>query len=486
MFSKTLGRWFRLSLSVQLMLATLLAILPLVAAVAYAAVSLSQQTRVQQQRVLSMAALNHLDASVSEQLKGLERSARQYRLLREPQLHDRYRQRLEQLQGSYRRLAAMPGLDREAVILADLVRIMESVGEQLPAPAGTDAGLEDLQPELQQAYQRSGELSEHISAHLQTSLTAGEEQFDTVLRHLLLIGVLAIPGTVLLVAIGSLAIAKPIGRLERAIRDLGHRRWQEPVVINGPADLLDLGERLDWMRRKLLASENQSQALLQHITHELKNPLAAITEAGALLADGVTGDLTAGQQRVLEILQDNAENLHDLIQQLLAYNSVNHRDGMGLEAVELRAHCLKQLAKFAAIGPHQDVRWVLGERSLTVLADPLALEMIITNLFSNAVHYSPPGGEITVDWGLGQDGWWLTVADRGPGIPEAEHQRIFRPFVRGSAPRRGAVKGSGVGLAIVEECVKGMGGSIRVESQPGSGSCFRVECPVANRREPGR
>lgn len=492
-----MGRWFQLSLSVQLVLATLLAILPLVVAVAYAAWSLGQQTRVQHQLVLSMAALNHLDASVSEQVKDLERAARQYRLLGETLFLERYHQRLEQLRRSHEHLATMPGLDAEPDVLRELLRVMEEVGWRLEAGHSSnaerpgsgdsiDGELDELRPLLQQAYELSARLSELVGSRLQDSLRAGERQFNAIVWHLVLIGFLAIPGTVMLVAIGSLAIATPVRRLAQAIRDLGHRRWQQPVAIDGPADLLDLGERLDWMRRKLVSSENRSQALLQHITHELKSPLSAITEAGSLLADGVPGELTAAQQRVLEILQDNAQNLHELIRQLLSYNAVTHRNGTILEAVDLHVLCVEQKAKFEAIGKTSGIRWVHPGTPLTVVADPLALQMIMSNLCSNAFHYSPCGGEIRIDWGTAGDNCWLSVADDGPGIAEAEQQSIFKPFVQGTARRRGSVKGSGIGLAIVDECVKAMGGSISVESRPGEGSCFRVAWPVGDGPGPQR
>ncbi len=302
MTTTLLGRWFRLSLSVQLVLATLLAVLPLVVALSYAALSLDRQIREQHQLVLSMATLNHLDASVSEQLKGLERSARQYRLLREPRFRQRYDDRLVELERNHGELTAMPGLDTEPEVLMRLLEVMATLGVRLEEFGG-NGELDDLQPLLQQAYELSAQLSHQIEERLRTSLNAGEQQFNATLGHLFLIGVLAIPGTVLLVAIGTLAIAAPVRRLAQAIRDLGHRRWQQPVVINGPAELLELGERLDWMRRKLVASEHRSQALLQHITHELKSPLSAVTEASSLLADGVPGDLTPAQQRVLEAPQ---------------------------------------------------------------------------------------------------------------------------------------------------------------------------------------
>ena len=318
------GLGFNSSMSQQLIIATVLAVLPLVLAVGYATWSLGQQTRLQHELVQAMASLNRLDASVSEQVKDLERSARQLHLLREPRFLELYLQRLAQLQRNQQRLKDLPILDNEQQTLAALVNLMSEVGVELEAgiPSGGEQG--DLAPRFQQAYVLSSQLSQEIEAHLQKALTEGERKFDVIMWRLFVIGVLAIPGTVLLVVISGITIYRPIRRLSEAIRQLGHRQWGQPIAIDGPSDLIELGERLEWMRQQLLATEQQKHAFLRHITHELNSPLSAVMEAGALLADEVPGDLTDAQLRVLQILQRNAQSLQELIHQLLNYNSVTH------------------------------------------------------------------------------------------------------------------------------------------------------------------
>lgn len=363
-------RRLRWSLSTQLVVATLLAVLPLVVAVSYAALSLDRQVHEQQRLVLSMATLNQLTVSVAEQVKELERTARQYRLLREPRFLERYGTHLEGLARNHETLAAMRGLDEESELLRRMLGLMQSLGARLAPERSGEGAVEgemrDLQPLLQQAYGLSDEFGGQIEARLRASLAAGEGQFDRTLRHLFIIGALAIPGTIFLVTIGTLAIAAPIRRLARAIRDIGHRRWQEPVAIGGPAEMLELGERLDWMRRKLVVSENRSQALSQHITHELKGPLAAITEAGALLAEGVPGELTSAQQRVIDILRSNAAHLHELILQLISYGAANQRDGRDAgQPVDLQALCSAQRTRLEETVDDRRIRWRFPPAVLT-------------------------------------------------------------------------------------------------------------------------
>lgn len=471
-------RWLRLSLRVQLVAATLLAVLPLVIAIAYAAWSLSLQTHAQHERVLAMAALNHLDVAVSEQLKDLERSARQYQLLGEPRFAELFHQKLEQLRANLDRLVRMPEAGEASVTLAALVGLMSSAGEHLVAGASHPARAQQVDGLLQRSYELSAELGSQIESAMQQSLAEGEEQFNAVVARLTLIGFLAVPGTVLLVAIGCLTISVPLRRLATAIHDLGLRRWQEPVSIRGPVDFVELGERLEWMRRELLTSEQHKQNFLRHITHELKSPLSAVMEAGALLAERIPGELTAAQQRVLEILQDNAESLQELIQQLLDYNAVTHGVERRVECVDVAARSAAQKARYEALAREQEIRWCLPPTSLPIKTDSLMLDMVLGNLVSNTFHFSPPGGEIRFDWGQDGHRWWWSVSDQGPGVPELERASIFEPFVQGRARRRGPLKGSGIGLAIVDECLRAMKGRVEISTPVGGGSCFRIECPL--------
>ena len=163
--------------------------------------------------------------------------------------------------------------------------------------------------ELQAAGQEVRGLSAEIDGKVQGLLEREDVKLARVISHMTFIGVLALPGTVFLVVLSSVAVARPMWRLADAIRQLGHEKWQMPIVIDGPADLRALGANLEWMRTRLLASEKQKKAFLRHITHELKTPLAAIMEAGALLRDEVPGPVNDDQRGVLKILKNNADSL---------------------------------------------------------------------------------------------------------------------------------------------------------------------------------
>jgi len=101
------------------------------------------------------------------------------------------------------------------------------------------------------------------------------------------------------------------------------------------------------------------------------------------------------------------------------------------------------------------------------------------NLLDNAAKYSADDAPIDVELGLEGNRIAISVRDRGPGIPAAEHKRIFEKFVRGAAARESGVKGTGVGLALVSHVVRGHGGDVRLTSDVGGGSTFTILIPIA-------
>ena len=134
-----------------------------------------------------------------------------------------------------------------------------------------------------------------------------------ILAALLLAGVLA--------ALSGWWLLRPLGRIEHAISELGENRLARPIHITGPADLRQLGERLDWLRLRLAELEANRNRVLRHVSHELKTPLASLREGVALLADGVLGRLNPEQREVAGILEHSARALQERIEQLLHYNA---------------------------------------------------------------------------------------------------------------------------------------------------------------------
>ena len=122
-----------------------------------------------------------------------------------------------------------------------------------------------------------------------------------------------------------------------------------------------------------------------------------------------------------------------------------------------------------------------------IKADAKMLTQVLTNLTTNATNYTPPGGTITVTTArqraAGRPGVIMAVSDTGPGIPQADQDRLFERFFRGEAARQTGTPGTGLGLAICQEIVRLHGGEITLHSKPGVGSTFVVWLPAGSPEE---
>ena len=272
-------------------------------------------------------------------------------------------------------------------------------------------------------------------------------------------------------------LARPFKRLERAIVGLGENRLGDPIDIRGPADVRRLSQQLEWLRLRLTELDADKARFLRHVSHELKTPLAALREGISLLEDGVTGALNPAQQEVAQILQQNAISLQGQIEALLRFNAA------AFEARELHRQRTPLLPLIEEQVDAQRLQWqahglkikVEGE-PLAITVDPVKLGTAVANLLSNAIRFSAQGGTIRFEVSGTPDTARIDIEDAGPGIAEGDRDRIFEPFFRGERQPEHAVKGTGIGLSIVQEYIAAHGG--RTALLPGGpGARFRIELP---------
>jgi len=272
-------------------------------------------------------------------------------------------------------------------------------------------------------------------------------------------------------------LARPFKRLERAIVGLGENRLDVPIDIRGPADVRRVSQQLEWLRLRLTELDADKARFLRHVSHELKTPLAALREGISLLEDGVTGALNPAQREVAQILQQNAISLQSQIEALLRFNAA------AFEARDLHRQRTALLPLIEEQVEAQRLQWqahglqvqVEGE-PLSITVDPTKLGTALANLLSNAIRFSERGGTIRFDVSGTPDTARIDIADAGPGIAEGDRDRIFEPFYRGERQPEHAVKGTGIGLSIVQEYIGAHGGRIALLPD-GPGARFRIELP---------
>ena len=270
---------------------------------------------------------------------------------------------------------------------------------------------------------------------------------------------------------------QPLRRLENAIVDLGENRLDQVIAIQGPADLALVGQRLNWLRLRLVELDADKSRFLRHISHELKTPLASLREGVSLLEDGAAGALNPEQREITQILKHNTGVLQGQIEDLLRLNTA------AFEARQLRRQTVDLLLLLEQQVDAQRLQWRARELSVTVVGEALRIELdpekigtAVANLLSNAIRYSPPNGLIQLELvtlpGLAR----IEIHDQGSGVASPDRERIFEPFFRGERQPEGMVRGSGIGLSIVHEYIAAHGGRIELlPDQPGAH--FRIELP---------
>ncbi|MEI7875534.1 MAG: HAMP domain-containing sensor histidine kinase [Alphaproteobacteria bacterium] len=270
----------------------------------------------------------------------------------------------------------------------------------------------------------------------------------------------------LAVAVGAYPIVRGLGRrLERlqvGVERLGGGDLSARVKVEGRDEVAALAASFNRSAQRIEELVTAHRLLLANASHELRTPLARISVAAALLGD-------KADPKTRQSLKEDVAELDQLIEQVLLASR--------LEAIpELERHePVDLLALAAEEASHYDLE-ATGQ-SVTVSGDRTLLRRLVRNLVENARRY---GGEGPVTVSVTQEGRdaVLEVSDHGPGVPEAERQRIFEPFYR-LAGGAETGRGSGLGLALVLDIARRHGGDAECLAADGGGSRFRVALPAA-------
>ncbi len=450
---------------------------PLVGALAYSAWHTERLAEQSRKAVFSASQAARASRSLVNRIGSIERLAQQLAVLDAPELFADY----VRVRASFRQVS--DDLLQLPLELRQLDAVKKTVAqEQALFELLTVTPRRRL--EARQVDRLTGGLAETAYEVLAiSSLMADREvarlraDAEAVQRQLIL---LVMFGTAVALSIAlalSRYISRPIAQLDDSIRQLGGADFSRPITVQGPEDLQTLGERLDWLRRRLAELEAEKNRFLRHLSHELKTPLTALREGAELLNDQIGGPLAPPQRQIVGIMRDNSVKLQRLIEDLLDYQRALHTAA----SLAPRPVALESLVR-EVTGSHGLAMQAKGQRlgldlaKVNVEADPEKLRSILDNLIGNAVKFTPAGGLISVVLRSRGEEAEIDVIDSGPGVPEEERDSVFNSFFRGRAKASGPVAGSGLGLAIAREFAEAHGGRIRVVPEDGGGH-FRVTLP---------
>lgn len=285
--------------------------------------------------------------------------------------------------------------------------------------------------------------------------------------------------TVLITIAFIALIFKPVKQIDKAIERLGEGDFSAPITVSGPRDLEALGNKLDWLRRRLATLEREKIKMVAHISHDLKTPLASIKEGSGLLRDELVGPMNDRQKEVVRILDKHCSKLQFLIEKILDFNMTQAKNiPVEMKNVNLNEIIGEVTADHRNSILARNIKLDMKLISAVVFGNRKQLKTVFDNLISNAVKFTPDGGIIRIR--LKSEGKLAAflVEDNGPGIDEDERCAIFSPFFQGKRTENAVVKGSGLGLAISREYAQNHGGTVRLLPSK-QGASFVVILPLA-------
>lgn len=402
----------------------------------------------------------------------IERNARQYRVINDASLHARIEGNLARSLAALGQVQALTG-----AALAPLPADWSAAAEDLRKTLRRGAGEDELIRVLVRLRGFDDDLRQWGKNWIDgqnASLIAGME---TRGRHFTWQLLAAVAGTLAIALALAWWLGRPVRRLEQAIERLGESRFDVPVRVRGPADLTRLGRRLEWLRLRLAELEAGREQTLRHVSHELKTPLTALREGVALLQERVLGQLGGEQQEVVDILEHNVLLLQRQIESLLDLNAVSHAARrLDYRPIQVRS-LIEESVRQRDLHLHaRGVRVVIECDDGVARLDKEKMLVVLDNLLSNAIDYSPSGGDIRVRVERRRDTVAIDVIDQGPGVAPEDAEHIFEPFARGRRAAPEARQGSGLGLSIVRELVRILDGRV-VLLDSERGAHFRVEVP---------
>lgn len=303
-------------------------------------------------------------------------------------------------------------------------------------------------------------------------------------------GMIAVAAGVVAIALSrhlAKSMSLPLARLTLNARRVGAGDLSTKIRVEGPSEMRSLAAEFERMRARLAQVEQLKQGFLASVSHELRTPLSKLREAIALLADGVVGDLSPEQTRVLAIARDACEREIRMVRTLLdlsrlrAGSPLRQRTGRSIDEI-VRQAVREELAEMKEQNVIVEV--LFDGKPPVCHLDAALIERSLANLVRNAISVSQQGQRVIVRrsecTGSGASrSFRITVSDEGPGVPLDIRETVFNPFVTSAVPRSPKALGVGLGLALAREVALAHGGDLVLDASVQTGATFHLLLPAA-------
>ena len=459
--------------------------LPLVFAIIYSVMEVANYTEKSQLTLFQTVSSTESSRIILERLISMERSIRQFQILNEPELFDTYQEHRNKFQLVLESLKTK-GLDGQLLKKLEALQHNENLLHQKIINNS-----EDDQPSKDDHLNVDLNAFDQLTTQVRALLTEGEKRVGTeaaelaviakrVVQRLVYFALLSIPLALLLALIFVHFLTRPIKDIGQAIRNLGDVGFEQAIAIQGPKDLRDLGLHLEWLRQKLNRVDYEKQLFIRNVSHELKTPLATLKEGTDLLAENVVGELNTEQQEIIKLMKIGNITINDLVENLLEYQrTISTQIDFNFSNFELSSLIERVTNEYQLLIQSKNIRLNTNFNTVNIKADYDKLRIIISNIFSNALKFSPQNGTIGLSLFSHNNMIELIIEDQGPGIAKDIEPFIFEDFYQGDAPKHWKIKASGLGLALVKHYIEAQKGTIELlqANKTYCGARFALQLP---------
>ena len=287
-----------------------------------------------------------------------------------------------------------------------------------------------------------------------------ETSFSPLIIVLMILGILSVAGGWLFVR----QLNRPLKSLQNAAEDVGRGKFPELLTEEGTTEIVAVTQAFNHMSKGIQQLEQDRNLLMAGISHDLRTPLTRIRLASEMMSQE--------DEFLKDGIESDIDDMNNIIDQFIDY--IRHDNNDQAEFEDLNVLILEVI--HAETPENRNVTFIEG-KSPEIPLRYNAFKRVVANLIQNALRYSDGDVELATGVDKNKKYAFVTVSDNGPGIPDADIERLFQPFTQGDLARGG--EGSGLGLAIIKRIVEGHGGRVILTNKKSGGLQAKVLLPFS-------
>jgi two-component system sensor histidine kinase GlrK len=480
----------RLSIFARLIISYLVLFSMLAGVSLYFIYHLDQVNQITRSIILNDTSIFEYSNQLSDALLSESRYDRKYVVLKDEELHENYLQ----VKNEFNRLLSEAltkatseemkhffytislqhqGFGRLVNVERELIRIAKSYPSEKYATEKKKIS-DDIIEQLKNIRQTS-------ENNIFAKIVELSEHGDKASNVSLIISVFALSVGLIIAILIARSIKKPLDVMRAKTVEISQGNFRGDLEVVSPPVIAELATAINTMCNKLQEVDDIKSDFFSHMSHELRTPLASIREGTTMLLDGLGGEVSEKQQRILKIIAQESNRMIDLVNSLLDLSKME----AGMLKYQFTLTDISALVKktMESLAPLAEAKSISIENKIGTLQpvkiDQEMMMQVFRNIIGNAIKFTAENGSIKLEAVVRENFVEVAVQDTGIGIAAEDLERIFLKFQQIIPAKGEKIKGTGLGLATVKEIIIAHGGKVWVTSQVGQGSTFYITLPLA-------